>query len=112
MYSVPEEILEARMFPEGEKNYFWNVHEMRLSVLWNIGTLDNGLSSFHAMTFIFLPTESVHYVVEPVKSRDVVLKTILGGSILTYFTPKFHGITFVRRGNPLRVVSFNFSVFC
>ena len=44
----------------------------------------------------------VVYVVESIKSRDVVTKTILGGSTLamyTHFLPKLYNVT-------LKVVSF------
>ena len=57
----------------------------------------------------------VDYVVEPIKSKDVVLKTILSGSTLamwTPFLPKCHDITFIRSSNRLSVVSLNFCRFC
>ena len=47
--------------------------------------------------FVHFCLPKVDYVVEPIKPKDVDVKTILGGSTLaicTNFPPKFHDVTF------------------
>ena len=54
--------------------------------------------------------ERANYVVEPIKSRDIVPKTILGGILLavcTNFPPELlHDITFDRRSNAVFIYLF------